>query len=281
MPVLSSDDQAFFDEQGYVIVRNAVPTEDLDALLRMIDRLMGLSPERWYKPPHHPGAFIEAYHQQELWNTRQRPRVVSAFTELFSTPRVLVGIDRASMKLPMHPDHPGYGGELGMHWDSHMTAEGCSPRQGLQGVLAITDTDEDMGGFACVPGSHKRVKEIVQRQSARFSGLYPTPEPDIMGKAIPMKAGDLLIWTVCLLHGSLENRSTKPRFAQYIKFGRAWETVPPDYYTKRAAELADFPPPGGWQPNPAVTQPYQWACRPDRAPVLTELGRKIAGLQPW
>jgi len=280
MPVLSDKDQTFFDEQGYVIVCNAVPAEDLDALLRMIDRLVGLSPATWYRPPHHPGAFIEAYHQQELWNTRQRPRVVSAFAELFGTPRVGVGVDRASMKLPMHPDHPGYGGELSMHWDVTMSV-GRDPREGLQGVLAITDTDEDMGGFACVPGSHRRISEILQGQAPGFNGMFPVPAPNIAPKAIPMKAGDLLIWTVCLLHGSLENRSTKPRFAQYIKFGRAPESCPAGYFAKRAAELAECPPPGGWQPNPAVTQPQQWACKPDRPPVLTELGRKIAGLEPW
>lgn len=279
MPVLSPADHAFFDEQGYVIVHDAVPRDDLEALLEMVDRLVGLDPSTWYKPPHHDGAFIEAYHQQALWNTRQRPCVYGAFAELFGMEKITVGVDRASMKLPMHPDHPGYGEALPMHWDVRM--DGRDEQQiGLQGVLAITDTTADMGGFACVPGVHKRVREIVQRQGPGFNGMRPDLG-DLKPVPIPMKAGDLLIWTVRLLHGSLENRSDRPRLAQYIKFGRAATSVTPEQLQQRRATFATSPPPGGWKENPQQQQPREWACKPEHEPVLTDLGRKIAGLDPW
>lgn len=280
MPVFTVKDHEFFKQNGYVIVPRAVPQEDLDALLALIDEHVGLAPETWYKPPHHEGSFIEIYHQQALWNTRQRPRVVEAFRELLGSPTVHVTTDRVSMKLPMHPDHPKFGGALPIHWDIPMKIGEPPSWNGLQGVLAITDTNEDMGGFACVPGSHLRVDELVARQDADFKGWMPAPAPDIAGQAIPMRAGDLLIWSALLLHGSLANRSKLPRFAQYIGFARAPQFSPKALNANIAA-LEAFTPLGGWHDNPQVNQPRQWAGRPSSMPRLTELGRAVAGIEPW
>ena len=279
MPVFSLEDLTFFKNQGYVIAHNAVPQEDLDALLAMFDELIGLAPETWYKPPHHEGSFVEAYQQQALWNTRQGPRVVEAFREVLGTQMVFVGVDRASMKLPMNPAHPGFGGALQMHWDISMKKP-TAGWGGLQGVLAITDTDEDMGGFACVPGSHINPEALAAKQSAEFDGLFPAPTPDLAGQAIPMRAGDLLIWTPRLLHGSLANRSTRPRLAQYIKFSPG-RKLTPEELARNAKSIAALTPMAGWKKNPEVEQPREWACRPKSPPVFTELGRKVAGLESW
>lgn len=135
-----------------------------------------------------------------------------------------------------------------MHWDINMKDPNCG-WDGLQGVLAVTDTDETMGGFACVPGSHINPEERVSKQPADFDGMNPVPTPDIAGKAIPMLAGDLLIWTPRLLHGSLENRSNRPRVAQYIKFSSGRKLTPAEL-ARNAASIAVLTPMAGWKEKP-------------------------------
>lgn len=269
MAVLSADDLAHYQTQGYVIVRNAVPQDALDGMIAMLDRLVGLDRSTWYKPPHHEGSFVEAYHNQELWNTRQQPRVHEAFSQIHGTHRLMIGVDRASVKLPMHPDHPEYGQRLGMHWD--VDPNGDRSGVGTQGVLALTDTTEDMGGFACVPGSHLRVQQILDEQPNMPKAAPDTSAMDV--RAIPMKAGDLLIWTIWLLHGSLENRSDRPRLAQYIKMGKAGDFAKYHEAHRKRFEASIDPA--------SATDDRKRACLPTELPTLSPLGRKLAGLDPW
>ena len=45
MPVLSKEDRAFWEENGYVIVHNAVPQENLDAMVAAIWEFLEMDPE--------------------------------------------------------------------------------------------------------------------------------------------------------------------------------------------------------------------------------------------
>ena len=52
MAVLSKDDLAFWDENGYVVIPNAVPQENLDAMVDVIWEFLDMdrdNPEDWYK----------------------------------------------------------------------------------------------------------------------------------------------------------------------------------------------------------------------------------------
>ena len=85
----------------------------------------------------------------------------------------------------------------------------------MQGVLYLTDTAEDQGGFQCVAGFHRLFDEWVKTQPKDRNPR----QPDLAGlevKSIAGKAGDLLIWHRLLAHGNGHNRSDKPRMAQYI-----------------------------------------------------------------
>jgi hypothetical protein len=107
------------------------------------------------------------------------------------------------------------------------------PEPLFQGVLYLTDTTEEMGGFQCVPGSHRRLLEWQATHTVEegtpppgsagrdwmMSREHPIKEWVMQGlepRAIPAKAGDFLIWDVALLHGNGKNVSDRPRLAQYI-----------------------------------------------------------------
>lgn len=152
MAVLSQADHAFFAENGYVIVHNAVPRENLDDVIDALYEFLEMSrddPEDWYREPLRPNGMVEMYQHQALWNNRQHPRVYEAFAELLGTPRLWVSIDRACFKPPRHPAHPEYDSKGFIHWDADTTR--LPMPLSVQGVLCLADTEEDQGGFQCVP----------------------------------------------------------------------------------------------------------------------------------
>ncbi|GAC1399480.1 MAG: hypothetical protein NVSMB65_17550 [Chloroflexota bacterium] len=54
MRVLTAEDKAFWDENGYVIVHDAVPRENLEALTRVIWEFLEMDPgdpASWYRTP--------------------------------------------------------------------------------------------------------------------------------------------------------------------------------------------------------------------------------------
>ena len=225
-----SFDQAFWEENGYMIIPGVVSQGNLQAVVDAIWNYTGKQPtnrESWYEAPMLEGAMVNMSNHQALWDNRQAPVFHEVFTELWGTEKLWVVLDRVNMNPPIGP-HWDYEGFL--HWDMDPTKP---PEPLYQGVLYLTDTTEEMGGFQCVPGSHRRLREWqtahrseeiespdeTANQDWMMNKLHPIKEWVMSGlerKSIPAKAGDFLIWDVALLHGNGKNVSNRPRLAQYI-----------------------------------------------------------------
>ena len=282
MSVLSAEDKAFFEENGYVIVHNAVPPENLDAVIRAVWEFLEMDPddpEDWYRPPHRHGGMVELYQHQALWDNRQHPRVYQAFREILGNHRLWVSMDRANMKPPQHPDHPEYDHKGFTHWDMD-TGRLAETRFGVQGVLYLTDTTEDMGGFQCIPGFHRVLEEWIKEQPAdrnpRVPDLSRLPE-GMKVTPIPGKAGDLLIWDRRLAHGNGHNTSNRPRLAQYITMHPAREDNEEARQDRIRRWRERLPPSGDAFPG----DPRQLEQREGKTAELTPLGRKLLGLDRW
>lgn len=86
----------------------------------------------------------------------------------------------------------------------------------MQGVLALVDqTDENMGGFQCIPELYKTYEtwKLTQPEDRNHfkpdtTGFTPTK--------VKMEAGDLMIFNSSQPHGIRPNNSDKVRVAQYI-----------------------------------------------------------------
>jgi hypothetical protein len=77
MSVLRPEDHTFFAENGYVVIHNAVPQENLNAVVATMWEFLGMNPadpQDWYRPPLTPGGMLEIYQHQALWNNRQYPQ---------------------------------------------------------------------------------------------------------------------------------------------------------------------------------------------------------------
>ena len=214
MGALSSSDREFWEENGYVVIPDAVPPENLDAVLEAVQAFTGkdcTNPEECYDLVQFSGAgLVNLTVHQALWDNRQAPRVHAAFAELLGTEELIVSRDRVAVSPPVSPrwEYEGF-----IHWDMDSTIRPIPLR--VQGVLYLTDTAADQGGFQCVPGFHRKLEEWARTQPP---DRHPKT-PDATGLdivPIPGKAGDLLIWHGALLHGNGRNTSKRPRLAQYI-----------------------------------------------------------------
>jgi phytanoyl-CoA dioxygenase PhyH len=270
MPVLTAEDRAFWEENGYVVIREAVPLENCRAAERAVWEFLEMdaeNPESWYPDPPRRGIMVEIYQHQALWDNRQYPRVHEAFSEIWGTPKLWVSFDRASMNPPERDGYRFPGPNL--HWDMKLT---LPVRFWVQGVLYLTDTPAHQGAFSCIPGFHRKLE-------AWLKSLPPDVDPPRLARelpgAIPIggKAGDLVIWHSALPHGSSPNTAQRPRMAQYI-------SMFPDREEDEAARQQRIT---GWRER--LTGLGQDQKEKEhlhgRTAELTPLGRKLLGLDRW
>jgi len=285
MPVLSKEDWAFWEENGYVVIHDAVPQENLDAMVAVIWEFLQIDPqdtEAWYKykpytredpcSPISSAGMVEIYQHQALWNNRQYPKIHQAFAEIWGDEKLWVSLDRANMKPPARPDRPQWCNQGMIHWDTDTSQQPIS--FGVQGVLYLTDTTQDQGGFQCVPGFHRLFDEWVKTQPQDRNPRHPDLK-DLEVESIAGKAGDLLIWHRLLAHGNGHNTSDRPRLAQYI-------TMSPTPHNNEEARQQRIQ---CWQERrPAPNwpgDPRDWEHTHQQPAELTELGRKLLGVDVW
>lgn len=280
--VLSPEDWAFWTHNGYVVVKRAVPLENVErlaALLWEFEEKDPNDPSTWYAPPRAEmkmqeltnSGMVELYNHQYEWDNRQHPRVHDAFADIWGTDRLWVTIDRANLNLPVRPDFEFKGF---IHWDYDPETQ----PQNVQGVLALADQrDENMGGFQCVPELFRTYDTWKRTQPADRDPF----KPDVTGFEIvkvPMEAGDLLIFDSRQPHGIRPNRSgTKVRMAQYVSMMPAQEENEALRQWRISSWRDRIPPEGYAFPG----DPRGWEQTRYGRAELTELGEKLLGLRSW
>lgn len=282
LKVLSEEDWKFWIENGYIVIKNAVPQEQVNRLANFLwefEEKDPNNPETWYAPPRAEmkmkeltnTGMVEVYNHQYLWDNRQHPKVYEAFTDIWGTDKLWVTIDRANLNFP---NRPGFETKGFIHWDYDPETK----PQNVQGVLALANqTDENMGGFQCVPELYRTYDTWKLSQPDDRDHF----QPDVSGfdiVKVPLQAGDLLIFNSTQPHGIRPNNSQgKVRVAQYISMmpaeedneeRRQWRIS--SWKERRAPEGYAFPgDPRGWE-----QKKYDTA-------ELTPLGRKLLGLDKW
>lgn len=280
MTIFSGADLDFWEENGYVVVPEAVPQSHLDAVVKALWDFLDMDPEKpdeWHSlPPWHSRAgMVELYHHQALWDTRQYPRIHQAYSELFGQKELWVKLDRVNMNPPVQPESP-YEGFI--HWDFDPETWPFGPLQ-VQGVLYLTETTVDQGGFQCIPGTHKRVGEIVAWQEPGHNLRIPDIR-DLEIQSIPGQPGDLVIWHTALLHGNGPNHTDRPRLAQYIALQPA-ECGNETLRQERIRSWRKRWPMGHQQPRAFPSDPRKLDENVAHPAHLTPLGRKLVGVDLW
>ncbi len=283
--VLSDADFAHWQTYGYVVVKQAVPAAQVQRTVDFLWEFQELDPGQpatWDQSERrghemrelNGSGMVEAYQHQRLWDNRQCPRVYDAFVDIWDRQDLWVSIDRANLNTPNRGARQ-FGGFI--HWDADTTLEPLPVN--VQGVLALSDTSEDGGGFQCIPELFEHFAEW--RQSAPADRNPWRPDVDSLPwpvKFIPMQAGDLLIFNSLLAHGIRPNTSTdKVRLAQYIAFTPANE-ADAALRAARVASWRDRTAPKGFA---FPGDPREWEQTRYETATLTPLGERILGLADW
>ena len=272
--MLNDEQQTCWDENGYVIIPRAVPESHLEATISAIAAFLELDPrdpETWYEGPPRRLGFVEMYHHQAMWDNRQYPRVYEAFKSLWDDEKLWVSIDRTNMTPPERESRPHGFNEPLIHWDIDTTAH--PEALNVQGVLYLTDTAENQGGFQCVPGFHKQFFEWVKTQPPDRDPMRPDMT-DLEPVAIPGKAGDLLIWHSLLPHGNSRNTSDRPRWCQYIS-AKPNQEDDENHRQHRISLWRNRLHPEVFPGDPRGVERRSGPAR------LTALGRRLLGLDRW
>jgi len=282
--IMSEEDWEFWMHSGYIVIKNAVPKEQAQRtadFLWEFEEKDAKDPESWYAPPRAEmkmkeltgTGMVEVYNNQHLWNNRQMQGVYDAFADVWGTEKLWVTIDRANLNFPNRPGHEQKGF---IHWDYDPETR----PQNVQGVLALTDqTDENMGGFQCIPWLYRNYdtwKLSQPEDRDRF-------QPDISGIAdkivkVKLEAGDLLIFNSTEPHGIRPNKSKdKIRIAQYISMMPAEEDNEALKQWRINSWKNRIAPEGYAFPG----DPRNWEQEKYETAKLSPLGEKLLGLKSW
>lgn len=281
--VLSAEDWQHWITRGYVIVRQAVPKENVERLVDLLwqfDEKDPADPATWYAPQRRDHimkelngtGMLEIYNHQYLWDNRQQQRIYDAFVDIWDREDLWVTIDRANL----NPPKKVKGNPNGfIHWDADTSL--VPPPIGVQGVLSLKKQDGDVGGFQCIPELFASFDAWVKTQPDDRDPMHP----DTTGFAITnieMEAGDLLIFNSLLAHGVRPNHSDdRVRMAQYISMHPAEEANVAERTERiRLWRERDHP-----HRDAFPGDPREWEKANAETASLSPLGEKLLGLKSW
>ena len=166
--MLSPDDLAFWETNGYVVLHDAVSPANAAAAAAAIYEFLGMDPaipDTWYRNPQGHSIWVNLIHHPAIWENRRSPRIHSAFAQIWDAPDLWMNADQCGLNPPERPGWTFPGPHL--HWDTSLDPP---IPFGLQGILYLTDTAADQGAFQCVPGFHRKI-------DAWLASLPPGADP--------------------------------------------------------------------------------------------------------
>jgi ectoine hydroxylase-related dioxygenase (phytanoyl-CoA dioxygenase family) len=199
--MITPQERYMFDVQGYIVIKDVLDAQTVE-LMRQDMAKAGIA-----HAEDQPGAtrFGDFLKWGKAWRDLiDQPRIFPFLMELLGDKFRLDHAYGMAMRVTGKP--PVEGGE--MHHEADMYTYGCyylnNGRQMHNGLIvvsyALTDIQENAGGFICIPGSHKASVPMPRE----FHSMKGNP----MFKQIPQKAGDVLIFTESLVHGTMPWTST-------------------------------------------------------------------------
>jgi hypothetical protein len=221
MMILSPAQLEAFHRDGVLVVPGVCSLDVCAAAVEAIEAFIAKDADDaslYYAPPglqYH--GLVSGNQSQALWETRQQPALHSVFAQLLGTERLRVSGDATNFT---PPSSDVWASEQHIHWDIDSSTYNPAELQ-LQGVLCLTDCADDQGGFVCVPGFHRRLREWEAAQPPHRNTQIPTLD-DVKEwelRYIGATAGSIIIWNSALPHSNSKNTTVaRPRIAQYITF---------------------------------------------------------------
>ncbi len=254
-------------EKGYVVVNNVSSPDIRAEAITWIDHLVKQAPEARNR------GFLDAYHDNRILQLRQDPGMHSVFSAIFDNNDLWVVFDRLiylepndhEENLPLHVDqnprtHPSF----------------CS----LQGLLALQDCNLESGTFACVPQSHKWFEEYAEFSPEHGSYVPYQGNRKPALQAIPLKAGEMVVWDSRTTHSRVRLEDKKCRIKRYAVLITFMPAKRDDYNLVTARKEAFWQGIGVNNLDAglrATSQPRYGKSLRKREEQFSELGKRIYG----
>lgn len=221
-----SERRSAYEEQGYLLVPDVLPVDEVEALGAEMDSIADdLRSRRGTLEASWPGSYrrqiaggldpaefrCDSIHDVQRHSARVTrlladPRIVELFVEL-------IGPNVALHHTKYHVKPPGTGAPFPLHQDHpHFPHEG---RSMMLGALFLDDASEESGTLGVVPGSHRRGPLPIVGPEEKY--LDPAAHPLDSLTLLPASRGSVLFLNYLTIHGSPRNRSDAARRALFIQ----------------------------------------------------------------
>ena len=218
---LTSEQRRSYEEDGFLLVKDAFTTDELDRMERGVMRAVRDAGSETKPYPTPATQFtIEGQYQDDpdLLFIAEHPAVIKPMEALLGGPACLSAF-------VSYVKTPGAAGTSGDYQGSHPTGhcdyktyqQAGSSLNWLFTIIGLTDLDEETGPLFVSPGSHKmsrivpvndRIKRVERASSANIAPLQDTG----------LRRGDLLFMHMFTWHEGKANRSDHDRFGLYNKY---------------------------------------------------------------
>lgn len=212
-----TDTQKFlFDLQGYLLIENALRTDEIEALKTLAYELARQKhPEEWSwtaeGEPAHRMRIHRPFEKDETYlGALTHPSYIDIITQITGGAPKLIDND---IDLVPH-DKNQQGWHRGVEPYGYAVHNGVPFCTMVKIAVYLTDVGPGEGPTRIIPGSHK----------ANFlpGDLYGSLEDKPGSIELTVKAGTALIFSEALLHAGNVNMSSKTRVNFYINYGPSW-----------------------------------------------------------
>jgi len=238
---LGSDQMAFFDEQGYLVVDDVFTDADLQPVIDEVDTEVRARAEKLVAEGKLSRTYDELDVNHQLVaiteETEELMRDIGsgnlsgpAFFNLIRHPRLLSIAEQmcgheliASSVYRLRPKVPGHSsGEVPWHQDAGYTNPYCDRGLMLTVWLPLVDATADHGCLWVIPGVHKQgIIEHSRRADKSYLVIPKKVRPDIDAVCAPVKKGGILLLTNMTPHASFTNKTDIVRWSMDLRYQNA------------------------------------------------------------
>jgi len=221
---MTPEEKFRFDLQGFLVVKNVLSADEVDALTKLAD-------EVWPEAKEDGGKRRTSRVSQwglEAQVLFDHPNALPYMIELLG-PKFRVDHDycifmkKGASGGRLHGGPTMQGGVPGDHWYKYH--DGVM-RNGLTVfTYNLASAREGDGGFACIPGSHKSnfIADIPTEVRTFERPAHYVCQPEV-------EAGDMVIFTEALIHGTMPWNGEQERRALLYKFSPGHSAWSQNYY---------------------------------------------------
>lgn len=221
--MLSAEQKAFYDENGYLLIRDAVTPAQLSRLRDITYRLIDGSRkvvesddvydiDRGHTAETPRLTRVKLPHKRDpyFWELIRNSRMTEVLTDL-------LGPDTNLLTSKLNTKAPGGG--RAVEWHQDWAFYPATNDSLLAFGLMLEDVDAENGPLMVVPGTH-RGPVLSHQANGYFAGAVDPADPLFeRDKAITLtgKAGDMTVHHVRTLHGSAPNMSDRNRLILFYE----------------------------------------------------------------